>query len=283
MPAVFVIGLFQSLQRKFVADCGRKGIEGRSVLAGIGREGTLTLLPIQNDAVHAFRAYLDGLSAYNEAHVVVFPYAPIPEELDDELKVVAEMGGVVIRATNGQDGWPLLGKKQKPDTATLNLAYARLWHALPGAQHEETPPPSEYFRLVAEANPRIIFATGVLTTCDSVAHHRYDFLRRAVDALVEFAMDGAGGRIDAFFRERGIDHAQTGGITTTLTVHAGTENIHTDTSNAHLKQGDYTTPQAAARVYYQAFMHQQLTYVVVLYAGPHPDKNIGWAYTLPIP
>lgn len=283
MPAVFVIGLFKSLQRKFDADCGRKGIDGRSVLAGIGAKGTLTLLPFENEAVHAFRGYVDSLVAYTDAHVVVFPYAPIPADLEAELETVAEMGGVVIRASNGQDGWPALGKKQKPDTAIINTAYTRLWNALPATEEDETPCPSEYFRLVAEANPQIIFATGVFATCDTVADHRYDFLRSAVDALVEFAMDGAGGRIDAFFRARGLDHAQTGGITTTLEVYAGAETIHNDSSNMHLKQGDKTTPQGAARLYYQVFTHRELTYVVVLYAGPHPDRDIRWTHTLPEP
>ncbi|WP_197359985.1 hypothetical protein [Ralstonia solanacearum] len=81
MPAVFVIGLFKSLQRKFDADCGRNGIEGRSILVGIGAEGTLTLLPIEKDAVYAFRAYIDSLDHYTDAHVIVLPYAPIPADL----------------------------------------------------------------------------------------------------------------------------------------------------------------------------------------------------------
>ncbi|WP_155282216.1 hypothetical protein [Ralstonia solanacearum] len=277
---MFVIGLFKSLQRKFDADCGRNGIEGRSILVGIGAEGTLTLLPIEKDAVYAFRAYIDSLDHYTDAHVIVLPYAPIPADLEVELGTVAEMGGVIIRVAAGQDGWPLLGKKQKPDTTIINDAYARLRQELPVSQQQGTPPPSEYFRLVAEANPQIIFATGVLATCDTVADHRYDFLRSAVDALVEFAMDGAGGRIDAFFRARGFDHAQTGGITTTLEVLDGTNTIHRGTSNTHLSQGRKTTPQGAARLYYQVFTHQGLTYVVVLYAGPHPDRDVRWTYTL---
>ncbi|WP_321920606.1 hypothetical protein [Paraburkholderia tropica] len=281
MRVVFVIGLFKSLQRKFDADCGRNGLHNRTVLADIGSKGTLTLLPIERDAIHALRAYLDSLDAYEDAHVVVFPYAPIPAELEDELVALTDLGGTVIRGSNGQDGWPSLPPKKRPDTGIINNAYQRLWLGMPVTLPAEDPLPSEYFRQVADANPQILFAEDVLMTCDRVARHRREFLKRAIDALVDFAADGSGGRIDAFFREKGLDHAQTGGISTTLEVFSGTRAIHTDTTHTHLKQGDKTTPEGAARLYYQVFSHAGRTYVAVLYAGPHPESDVRWTCQLP--
>jgi hypothetical protein len=281
MSVVFVIGLFKSLQRKFDADCSRHGLRNKSVLADIGSKGTLTLLPIENDAIHALQAYLDKLESYAEAHVVVFPYAPIPVDLEQELAALTAVGGTVIRGNNGQDGWPALSAKTRPDTGVINAAYKRLWVGMPTVEPTPEPAPSEYFRQVADANPHILFAPGVLTACDQVAAHRWEFLKRAIDALVDFATDGSGGRIDAFFREKGLDHAQTGGISATLEVMSGTNTIHKGTTNTHLKQGDKTTPEGAARLYYQVFFYTEYTYVAVLYAGPHPDRDVRWTYQIP--
>ncbi|MEW9585100.1 hypothetical protein [Paraburkholderia sp. DGU8] len=281
MSVVFVIGLFKSLQRKFDADCVRHGLRNRTVLADIGSKGTLTLLPIERDAIHALRAYLDSLDQYADAHVLVFPYAPIPADLEDELDALSEMGGMVIRGNNGHDGWPALATKKRPDTGVINAAYRRLWLGMPSVAPAPEPMPSEYFLQVSDANPRILFAPDVLTTCDLVAAHRREFLRRAIDALVDFVADGSGGRIDAFFREKGLDHAQTGGISATLEVQWGAKTIHKGTTNTHLKQGDRTTPEGAARLYYQVFSHSERTYVAVLYAGPHPDHDVRWTCQFP--
>lgn len=281
MRVVFVIGLFKPLQRKFDAECVRNGLRNKTVLADIGAKGSLTLLPIERDAIHALRAYLDGLDQYSDAHVVVFPYAPIPNELEDELKALTAVGGTVIRGNNGHDGWPALPPKQRPDTEVINAAYKRLWFGLPAVAPAAEPTPSEYFRQVADANPQILFAQGVFATCDHVAPHRHDFLKRAVDALVDLVADGSGGRIDAFFREKGLDHAQTGGISTTLEVLSGTQTVYHETTHTHLKQGDKTTPEGAARLYYQVFSHHERVYVAILYAGPHPDRNVRWTYNFP--
>jgi len=276
MSAVFVIGLFRSLQRKFDADCVRIGLRNSKVLADIGAKGTLTLLPIENDAVHALRAYLDKLQAYKDAHVIVLPYAPIPENLENELEVLAECGATVIRGANGQDGWPALAPKKRPETTVINAAYMRLWLAMPGVPTRDQVVPSEYFNQIVDANPQILLADGVLQTCDLVALHRYDFLKQSADALVEFAAEGSAGRIDAFFREKGLDHAQTGGIDTTLEVFKGDQSIYKNTTNTHLKQGDKTTPEGAARLYYHIFVHKNNTYVAIMYAGPHPVRNVRW-------
>lgn len=280
MSAVFVIGLFRSLQRKFDADCKRNGLRNSKVLADIGAKGTLTLLPIENDAVYALRSYLDGLDDYAEAHVLVLPYAPIPNNLEAELEALIECGGTVIRGADGQDGWPALAPKKRPDTSLINAAYSRLWQAMPALAVVQVILPSEYLRQVADANSQILICEDIYATCDQVAAHRYDFIKRSVDALVEFVSDGSDGRIDAFFRAKGLDHAQTGGINATVEVFCDGESIYKHTSSTHLKQGDKTTPEGAARLYYQSFVYQGKTYAVILYAGPHPERDVRLSHDL---
>jgi hypothetical protein len=281
MSAVFVLGLFRPLQRKFDGDCTRHGFHNSKVLADIGAKGTLTLLPIENDAVYALRAYLDSLEDYKDAYVIVLPYAPVPQNLEVELQAIIDCGGNVVRGEDGREGWPLLAPKKRPDTAFINATYARLWQCMPIQALIPQVLPSEYFRQVVDGNNQILIADDVYATCDLVAIHRYDFMKRAIDALVEFATDGSGGRIDAFFRARALDHAQSGGINASLEILCDGEIVLSESSNTHLKQGDKTTPEGAARLYYHHFFFTDRTYVAILYAGPHPDRDVRWACKLP--
>lgn len=275
---VFIIGLFKSLRNKLASDCTRKGMRYKAVLADRGREGTLTLLPVGNDAKHALLAYADSLDDYEDGYVIVLPYAEIPSDLEDELQALADVGCKVVRATNGQDGWPRLKRRERPDTNTLNAAYARLWREFPVAETEEEASVSVYFRQLAETSGQILFADSVFGTCDAVAPHRREFMRRSADALLEFVRVGSDGRVDAYFRAKGIEHAQSGGINATFEAYFNGRRVYKETSNVHLKKGDNTTPEGAARLYYQIFVFNNSTYVVVLYAGPHPDRDVNWTY-----
>lgn len=278
MGTVFVIGLFKALQRRFEGDCARKGVRYKAVLADRGREGTLTLLPVGDDAKHALLAYADGLDDYKEGYVIALPYADMPPDLENELQALADLGCTVVRATNGEDDWPTLKRRERPDNIILNAAYARLWRDVPVVEAEAEPAVSDYFRQLADSSDRILFADSVFDTCDAVAPHRREFMRRSADALLEFIRIGSNGRIDSYFRAKGIEHAQTGGINATFEAFLNERRVHKETSNVHLKKGDNTKPEGAARLYYQIFVFNSRDYVVVLYAGPHPDRDVSWTY-----
>jgi len=84
-----------------------------------------------------------------------------------------------------------------------------------------------------------------------------------------------------FFREKGLEHGQTGGISVTFEVLLGTKSVHNENTKTHLKQGDKTSPEGAARLCYQVFTHERCTYVAILYAGPHPERDLRWTCQLP--
>ena len=284
MSGVLVIGLPKSLEKRFAVECGQKGLVKQTVLADVGKKGRLVLIPFPGQALATVCEYADGLPAYSEAYVIVLPYAELPEGLAEELVALQDCGATIIRAENGRDGWPQLGERQRPDTDALNAIYAQLWSAMPardeGDGKEDDTLPSDYFKQVADANAQVLILDRVYESCDLVLPIRRKFLKRAVEALSEFAVDGASGRLDAFFGERQLHHAQTGGISTSLTVYSGAAVVYDETSNAHLKQGDATTPQGAARLYYHHFIVDGVTYVVVTYAGPHPDSNVKCTCTI---
>ncbi|WP_124920746.1 hypothetical protein [Burkholderia sp. Bp9099] len=278
MSGVLVIGLPKSLEKRFAVECGRKGFARQVVLADVGKKGRLVLIPYPGQALATVREYADALPNYADAHVIVLPYTELPDGLADELDTLQDCGATIVRGANGRDGWPQLTEKQRPDTAALNSIYAQLWSVMPvwggEEESEDDTLPSDYFRQVEDGNARVLIIDRVYESCDLVLPIRRKFLKRAIDALAEFAVDGASGRLDAFFGERRLHHAQTGGISSSLTVYLGEAVVYDETSNAHLKQGDATTPQGAARLYYHHFVVGEVTYVVVTYAGPHPDTNV---------
>lgn len=275
MGDVLVIGLLKSMRQRFNADCVRMGVDARVVLADMGNKGqSYTLIPYPGEAVEASRNYADSLKDFGHAFVIVMPYAEVPDELDGELGVLVDSGATVIRAVCGEDGWPLIQKKTKANPALLEQIRQRLWREIPIAQFDaDETLPSEYFRQVCDANPQVIIVEQVYEMCDLVEPIRREFLKRAIDALAEFVRDGSDGRIDAFFRRRQLIHAQNGLNESTLEFRCGDVVILNETVQAHLKQGDATTPQGAARLYYHHTIFRNIRYVIVTYAGPHPEGN----------
>ncbi|WP_162956966.1 hypothetical protein [Pseudomonas aeruginosa] len=273
---IFVVGLLKPLNKRFESHCARNGLYSRAVLADIGREGTFTLLPVGQDAKHALHAYVDKLNDYQDGLVVVLPYADLSDDLRHELETLAECGCTVIWAANEEDAWPKIKRRQKPDTSILNAVYERLLHCLPGIQQNAITSVSDHFQAVLEKNDHIHFHDSILDCCNAVAPHRYEFMKSAINALSDFIALGSDGRIDAFFRERGIEHAQSGGINTTLKVLLNGHEIYKKTANTHLKKGDKTTPEGAARIYYQIFHFDDASHLAILYAGPHPESDVSW-------
>lgn len=281
MDGVFIIGLPSQLRVGLEAAAKERGAYISTVLAGIGKKGTMQLLPDPSDAVHKFKAYYDQFGEnYEDALVIVLPYAPIPITVDDELTILEELGGEIVYVSQGVNDWPILAKKSRPNTQFLNQVFRQIIIEI---FNEENEKPSDYIRNIAEKNPNIIIIKGALDTCDQVAKHRHEFLKKSVDALCKFVEEnGQVGRIDAFLRGLGLEHAQTGGISTKLTVLKNGKLVHQKTTNTHLKQGDRTTPQAAARIYYQEFYLDNQCYVAVIYVGPHPENDITRVHELNI-
>lgn len=272
MAEVFIIGLPTSIRARVEAEARRNGMRVSSVLAATGPEGTLRLVPHPRQAIYTLRAYLGRVpGGIQAARVIALPYAVIPEDVRAQLETIPSLGGSFVSPIAGQDGWVALNQP-RPDAEFLNELTMRLLIALFPNAYEL---PSAYFRAISDANPRVMFHHDVFAECDLVAEHRRPFLRRAADAFADLAArDGKVGRLDEFFRTHGLDHAQTGGIRATLQVYEKAKCLHDSASNAHLKQGDKTTAESAARIYYHTVSLPRGYCVIVVYAGPHPNKNV---------
>jgi len=272
VSGVLVIGLLKSMTPGFKVECVRKGVEPHIVQAEFGNNGW-ALIPHPGSAVQAVQAYAGPDDDWGDLHVIVMPYAEVPARLDDELSVLIDGGATVVRAVNGQGGWPHVSKRKRADAATIEQIRQRLWAEIPVGEALGEVLPSEYFRQVCDANSRVIVAETVYGMCDLVAPLRRDFLKRAIEALAEFVREGSDGSIEAFFRRRQLTHAQTGHNRSTLKLFLRDKEILNETVETHLSQGQATTPQGAARLYYHHTVIEDERWVVITWAGPHPEGH----------
>jgi hypothetical protein len=141
--------------------------------------------------------------------------------------------------------------------------------------------PSERFITANLRSSRFVVAEGAITSVNEIAHHRYSFIERAVSALAEIAEGRQIGSFDTFFTTKGLNFASSGGITVTPEIWRNGERIASQPTNHHLKQGDATTRVAAVRLYFDVIQDGDERFVVVLYAGPHPDKDLTRRVELP--
>ena len=271
MDEVFIIGLPKMIRSRLISEANRNGKRVSSVLADVGKLGTLTLVPHPSQTIFNLRSYIDRLNEISHACVVVLPYAQVPDDVEEELATLKDLGGTAITVMEGENGWPVLNCR-RPNSEFSNALYNKLIKELFPENYRR---PSEYFLHKSREHGRLIIPDGALVVCDQIPQHRWAFMGKAADAFsILIENNGRVGPLDVFFRNQGLDHAQTGGIRCSLEVYKNGHCIHTEASNVHLKQGDKTTPQSAVRVYYHALTLEEQYFVVILYAGPHPDTDV---------
>lgn len=220
-------------------------------------------------------AYLDALPNWSEAQVLILPYTEPPPALDEIIEMVLDEAGEVIVPEQGEDAWPVLSRGKSPDAAFNDALFARLARELfPSQGPAAVPIPSECLREASGRHPHLLIAEGVFDVCDDVAEIRHEFVAHTMDAFVHYLeKSGQVGRIDAFLGARGLVHAQSGGSLINVEVLDGEKPKPDLRVHTHVKQGDATTPQAAARIYYCVFKRKDVQYLAVLYVGPHPDED----------
>lgn len=267
-----IIGCPNTLVTRIKAAAARGGAQLHLVLAAIGLQGYFGLVPHDSHACAELNFYLNQIPSYNDAVVVVLPYCPLPVALKADLTALEECGGAVIRVTAGSASFPKATGKLDA-VFVEQVAMSLLASLFPSGVPKELTP-SEHFRAIAQRLPRLHIPNKALDECDQVAVHRFKFMRSAGDAIETFLTVGAGGRIDAFFAGRGLGHAQSGGLLATLKIYREKRCLLHESVSTHLKQGDKTTPKAAARIYYHHYEIDNSACVAILYAGPHPNESV---------
>lgn len=274
MDSLFVIGLPKGVESRLVSSAAFNNVFVDYILAARNDAGDLRLIPAEHTAIFPFQAYTEGKEP-KQLNVLVLPYAPIPQNLEEELAVFEEVGGVVDRPDRGKDGWPRLG--DKADDGFLNSLF-KTFEAKYFPKRPLTP--SEHFFALAEHNTRFLVTDGALQECDTVPKHRRTFLINCADSCCELLDGEVGVTLEQYFADRGIIHAQNSKEKGTLEIWTAGKKVYADTRETHLKQGDKTTRQNATRVYYHYLKIGVEMYVGILHAGPHPSGDISRVHVL---
>ena len=283
MGAVCIVGLPTQLLKRFKAAAAARQLEVDCILVALGESGYFRFTPEPDQAVEFLRGYADDLPSYDDARIVVMPYAPLPDALKDDLAFFEGdvEGASVVRIKQGVEGWPKATVGEFDISFFASVLQALAAQLFPGAPPPKATLPSERFRELARNNAKILIPPAVLADCDSVLPSRYKFMLAAADAFEKFIVEGTDGKTaEEFFRALKLKHAQSGGIVAEINVVRKGTSEHRGSTQLHLKQGDGTTANGAARIYYYEFELGKATYLAILYAGPHPHANVQRIYSL---
>ncbi|MCC9597951.1 MULTISPECIES: hypothetical protein [unclassified Rubrivivax] len=269
------------LRARLEASLRRHGIKLVPILAGKGKEGILWLLPHPREVKPLLLAYADGLPQYGDARIIILPYVELPADLLDDINVLVEAGAQVTWATSGGGPWPVLPSNRDFDEQFRERLFRVLTRLLlPDADAAPEDLPSTHLACVCGRTRNLLLAGTVLRRCDTVTEDRYQFMRDAADAFEALLRGDPGISLEEFFGARGLEHAQSGGITAKVTVMKDGRQAYVASTQTHLKRGDATTKASAARIYYHRFAIGNDTYIAVLHAGPHPDRDVDVVITI---
>lgn len=272
MTNIFIVGLPQSERSRVESKLLKRKITAQIITCRWGNQGEYVLLPHPSHAIHELRQYFQMIgSEFKGARIFVLPYALLPQDVDDEILMMSNMGANVVFFEQEKDDWPFLRRHEKLDQSSASTITRLLLEAIGG---EEKPGnPSAYIADAVANCPKLVVVSNAIDACDEVSKQRYRFVRDGIDALVEIIdLEGrTEGTMEEFFRSRGLNLAQSGGDNIELEVFLGGRSIHKETSCIHLKKGDATNPQNCPRIYYQAVKLTVGYYVFLLYVGPHRE------------
>lgn len=278
---VFVIGLPNALRQRVEAVARRHDVNLGLAVTAIDRRGHLVFVPFEGQACADLETFSQGCN-WDHLKVVVLPYVPLGTQLQETLEVLHENGAQLVVPAAGIDGWPVTSTPHALGGNFQDELFDALCSVL--AWNPEIPP-SEYFRKSARRLKDYVIFHDALDRCDEVHASRHGFLRQSSSLLEQFCRNK--GRLDqtlaSLFLAHNITLAQSGGMQTTIRlVRNGRQLGQALTSNLHVKEGDGTTPQAAARIYFQHLDKDAQFRLFLLYVGPHSehliDKDYEWIH-----
>lgn len=147
----------------------------------------------------------------------------------------------------------------------------------------DEPPDPRTAMTAAEATcDRLHFAKHALVAVDEIPPHRHGFIARAAQLLIRFANGEDLGPFKEWKERHWVHFA--GGGKVSHQFHYMSEGKSTSfLSDWHLKEGDFTSPESAARVYFGRAERDGRMDVFVAYVGPHPKDGKRYAYFYDVP
>jgi hypothetical protein len=138
--------------------------------------------------------------------------------------------------------------------------------------------PSDAFRAAAAQASLLVLHPDALKFADDIVEHRWEFATLGANLLARYALGEQLGPLRDWKPTHGVDFAANGRVAFKYKGQCGTESREGRTE-WHLKEGDNTTRESAARVYFVRVEFTSGARVVVFYVGPHPkdgDRSISF-------
>lgn len=270
--AIFVVGLPSHIRARLVAEAARNGVHVGLCLTVKSSRGGYEFHPPNGQAVSDLEAFGDNIE-WSSMTIVVLPYVALTAEMEEAVRLYAQDGARVIRPTAGHGDWPTSLRGTDGDDDRLNSVYQEICRELGWTGLASL---AQRFESAAKRCSDYVLVGDALERCDEIDPSRHSFVKTSADLLEKFCKKK--GRIEmtleAFFRQKNIELAQSGGINTCIRLMKGAKQIARCDSNLHLKQGDATREAAAARIYFQHLDRSDQFRLFLLYVGPHPSKDI---------
>lgn len=235
----------------------------------------MRFLFVYQDYAEPARRLLDELSVRDVQIIIARKNAttPTPEELELlQAHTGAEAAGCQINRKYRKCAAAYVTfccepKKFRPDDQPL-----REWLAPPTRTPATYDKPTVAFRTAADDAARLILHPDALATADEMAEHRWEFANLAAGLLARYAKGEQLGPARDWKSIYGVEFAVNGQIAFKYKIRHGAGSREV-VSEWHLKEGDRTSRESAARVYFTRVEIAETVWVVVSYVGPHPEDG----------
>jgi hypothetical protein len=132
--------------------------------------------------------------------------------------------------------------------------------------------PSDAFRAAAQRSAALVLHPDALNHADELVEHRWRFAETGAALLARYAAGEQLRALREWKQKFAVDFAANGRVSFKYKWTCESE-YREGKTEWHLKEGDNTTRESAARIYFARVEFSGGARVVVLYVGPHPDDG----------
>lgn len=232
------------------------------------------LFVYQDYAVHA-RRLLEEVSIGDVTLIVARKHAKAPTP--DEISVLnankgADAAACAINRKYQGSIAPLVTLSFQSKQFRFDDQQLRQWLVPKGQEIVKYGKPRDTFLLVTSWSPHLVLHPEALAFADDLLEQRWGFVARAADLLGRYANGEPLGPNRYWKTDHGVDFAPNGRVSYQYRVAFGSV-IRDGRTEWHLKEGDNTTRENAARIYFDRLDFGFGARVIVFYVGPHPEDG----------
>lgn len=132
--------------------------------------------------------------------------------------------------------------------------------------------PSEALAAAVQRAEHLVVADGALDHADELAAHRWKFANLSASLLARYADGEDLGPLRNWRQAHGVDFAANGRVRYSYLISANGADVEGSTE-WHLKEGDNTTRESAARIYFERVEVGGRVKICIFYVGPHPSDG----------